>query len=69
MNRTKNVARAVVGIAMAIVSLVAGAGAADAATITGAACEALPGTEVRDHSSWVGCHGEGMPSSGMLIVG
>jgi invasion protein IalB len=67
--RNRLVARVVVSAALALGSLVASAGAAHAGTITLAQCEATPGTEVKDHGAWVGCHGPGMGSSGIKIVG
>jgi invasion protein IalB len=65
----RTVARAFASVAIAFASLVAAAGAAHAGTITLAQCEATPGTEIKDHGAWVGCHGPGMGSSGIKIVG
>jgi len=61
-------ARLVAGAALTAFSIVGIAGPALAGTISMADCVATPGTEVKDHGAWVGCHGPGMGSSGTLIV-
>ncbi len=63
------VARAIAATGLAFVSLVTVAGAAEAGTITEAGCLARVGTTVIDHGAWTGCHGPGMGSSGVKIVG
>lgn len=64
----KALARIVAGGALAFVTVVAGAGAAEAGTISLADCLATPGTTVVNHGAWTGCHGPGMGPSGTKIV-